>query len=135
MAGDVPVVRSIVAVGAGFFAVPVLSAAADMVFAQASPEAFDASGHARHVSALFIKMTYETVFALFAGYVTARIAIRRPLAHALGMGALVLAGRSLIAIATWDVSPPWFHAGVLALIIPAALLGAKISEMRARALQ
>jgi len=125
--GDVPIVRSIVAVGAGFFAVTVLSAAADVAFTQMAPNAFDASGLARADSALFVKLAYETVFALIAGYVTARIAIRRPFLHAGAMAALALAGRALVAVGEWDVRPGWFIAGILLLIFPAALLGAKLS--------
>jgi hypothetical protein len=135
MSNDVPVVRSVVAVAAGFFAVMVLGAAADVVLAQASPGAFDAEGHVRAESTLFIKLAYETAFALLAGYISARIAIRRPFTHALVMGAIVLAGRALIAAAAWDVSPAWFNLGVLLLIIPAALLGAKLSQLRAQTIQ
>ena len=118
--GDVPIVRSIVAVGAGFFTVMVLSAAADMLFTG---------------SALIVRLAYETAFALFAGYITARItATQRPLFHVLVMAGMVLAGRALISIAAWDVTPTWFNLGVLVLIFPAALLGAKLSELRAKSL-
>ena len=132
MAHDVPVVRSVVSVAAGFFAVMVLGAAADIVLSQVSTNAFDAHGHARAESTLFIKLGYETLFALLAGYITARIAVRKPFTHVLVMSAIVLAGRAFIAVATWDVVPLWFNLGVLVLIIPAALLGAKVSELRTR---
>jgi hypothetical protein len=132
MPNDVPVVRSVVSVAAGFFAVMVLGAAADMVLSQVSSNAFDAQGHARAESTLFVKLAYETLFALIAGYVTARIAVRKPYTHVLVMAAIVLAGRAFIAALTWDVAPLWFNVGVLVLIIPAALLGAKLSELRAR---
>lgn len=132
MSHDVPVVRSIVSVAAGFFTVMVLGAAADVVLTQALPNAFDAQGHARAESTLFIKLAYETLFALLAGYITARIAIRKPFTHVLVMAAIVLAGRALIAVASWDVVPLWFNLGVLVLIVPAALLGAKLSELRGR---
>ena len=110
----------------------VLGAAADMVLNQMVPNAFDAQGHARAESTLFIKLAYETLFALLAGYITARIAVRKPFNHVLIMAAIVLAGRAFISIATWDVVPLWFNLGVLVLIIPAALLGAKLSELRNR---
>ena len=132
MAHDVPVVRSVVSVAAGFFAVMVLGAAADVVLSQISPNALDAQGHARTESTLFIKLAYETLFALLAGYITARIAVRKPFTHVLVMSAIVLAGRAFIAVATWNVVPLWFNLGVLVLIIPAALLGAKLSELRSR---
>src|SRR5512139_3118936 len=117
MSHDVPVVRSIVSYAAGFFTVMVLGAAADLALGPVS---------------LLVKLAYETVFALLAGYISARIAVRKPFAHVLVMAAIVLAGRALIAAATWDVVPLWFNLGVLVLIIPAALLGAKLSELRSR---
>ena len=129
---DVPVVRSVVSVAAGFFTVMVLGAAADVVLAQAAPNAFDAQGHARAESTLFIKLAYETLFALLAGYITARIAVRKPFVHVLVMAIIVLAGRGLIALAAWEVVPMWFNLGVLVLIVPAALAGAKLSELRTR---
>jgi hypothetical protein len=129
---DVPVVRSIVAVAAGFFTVMVLGAAADVVLANAVPNAFDAQGHARAESTLLIKLAYETMFALLAGYITARIAVRKPFVHVLIMAIIVLVGRALIALAAWDVLPKWFNLGVLVLLIPAALAGAKLSELRNR---
>ncbi len=106
--GEVPVVRSIVAVGAGFFTVMVLGAA-DITLSQMSPMFDPAAGHARSDSALFIKLAYETAFAVLAGYITARIAATNdPLSRA-RMAGLVLIGRSLISIAAWDVTPPWFN--------------------------
>jgi hypothetical protein len=117
MSDDVPVVRSVVSVAAGFFTVMVLGAAADLVLGPVS---------------LIVKLAYETVFALLAGYVTARIAVRKPFTHVLVMAAIVLAGRALIAKAAWDVVPLWFNLGVLVLIIPGALIGAKLSELRNR---
>lgn len=132
MPGEVPVVRSVIAVLAGFFASMVMSLGADLAFRRMSPESFDAEGQAANEGTLFVIMGYETLFAAVAGYVTARLAIRRPLAHALIMGAVVLAGRLFTAILAWSSVPAWFHVGVLVLIVPAALLGAKLGELRAR---
>ena len=135
MSGEVPVVRSIVAVAAGFFASTVMSLGGDIAFRRMSPEAFDSEGHARTDGALFTMMGYEALFVFIAGYVTARLAIRRPLAHALVMGAIVLLARASTVFLTWDAAPPWFQLGVLLLIVPIALLGAKACELRARALR
>jgi hypothetical protein len=110
----------------------VLGAAADLVLGRVLPNAFAAQGGAPAENALFIKLAYETLFALVAGYVTARIAVRKPFTHVLVMAAIVLVGRAFIAVATWDVVPLWFNLGVLVLIIPAALLGARLSELRSR---
>lgn len=117
MAHDVPVVRSIVAVMAGFFTVMVLGAAADVVLANGS---------------LYVKLGYETAFTVLAGYITARIAARKPITHVVVMAGIVLVGRTLIALATWDVLPMWFNVGVLVLILPAATAGAMLSAVRSR---
>jgi hypothetical protein len=132
MANDVPVVRSIVAVAAGFFASNVMSLGGDLLFRRMSPDAFDDKGLARSDGTLFTIMSYEALFVLIAGYVTARIAVRRPMTHALVMAGLVLLGRVPTAVVAWSLAPPWFHIGVMLLIIPAALLGVKLSELRGR---
>jgi hypothetical protein len=132
---DVPVVRSVVAVLAGFFASTVMSLAADILFRRMSPASFNAEGQPVGDGALFTMMGYEALFAIVAGYTTARIAIRRPFVHAILMGGLVLLGRTPTAFVAWDTAPPWFHLGVLLLIIPAALLGAKVCALRATAIK
>ena len=129
MSGEVPVVRSIVAVAAGFFASTVMSLGGDLAFRRTSPDAFDANGHARADSTLFIMMGYEALFVLIAGYVTARLAIRRVYAHAVAMAGVVLLMRASTVFLTWDAAPPWFHLGVLLLIVPLALLGPKLKEL------
>ena len=131
MPGEVPVVRSIVAVAAGFFASTVMSLGADLAFRRMSPASFDAEGQPTGEGTLFGIMAYEVLFAAVAGYVTARLAIRKPLAHALIMGIVVLVGRVPTAILAWNSAPVWFHLGVLLMIVPAALLGAKVGAMRA----
>jgi hypothetical protein len=120
---------------AGFFASTVMSLAADILFRRLSPASFNAEGQAIGDGALFAMMGYEALFAAIAGYTTARIAIRRPFAHAVIMGALVLLGRVPTAFVTWDTAPPWFHLGVFFLVIPTALLGAKVCALRATAIK
>jgi hypothetical protein len=132
MASEVPVVRSIVAVAAGFFASNVMSAGADLAFRRLSPDSFHADKSPAGDGTLFVMMGYEVLFAAVAGYVTARLAIRKPLVHALVMALIVLVGRGFTATLSWNTVPAWFHLGVLALIVPAALLGAKIGDLRAR---
>lgn len=132
---DVPVVRSIVAVLAGFFASTVMSLAADILFRRMSPASFSADGQAIGDGPLFTIMGYEALFAAIAGYTAARIAIRRPFVHAAVMGGVVLLGRAPTAVLAWDTAPLWFHVGVLLLIVPAALLGAKLCTLRASAVK
>ena len=132
MSNDVPVVRSVVSVAAGFFAFMVLGAAADMVLSSTSPGNLEAVRHSNDTSALLVQLAYETAFALVSGYITARIAVRKPFLHVLVMSAIIFAGRAFIAALAWNATPAWLNVGVLVLLVPAALLGAKLSEWRNR---
>jgi hypothetical protein len=130
MPGEVPAVRSIVAIAAGFFATTVMSLGGDLAFRRLSPGSFDAQGHPSSDGTLFVTLGYEALFVLVAGYVTARLAIRRIYAHALGMAAIVLLARAFTVLITWGTAPLWFQLGVLVLIVPMAMLGAKLGELR-----
>ena len=97
MSNDVPVVRSVVSVAAGFFAFMVLGVVADMVLSSTPPGNFEAIRHSNDTCDLLIQLGYETAFALVSGYITARIAVRKPFLHVLVMSAMIFAGRAFIA--------------------------------------
>jgi hypothetical protein len=111
-------VRSVVAVGAGFFAIQVLGLGADIVIGSKVP--------------LTVRLGYIAAFELLAGYITARLAVRRPLTHALVLSLIMLATSGAIAVMTWDAALAWYHVVTLVLIVPVILLGGKLGEMQVR---
>jgi hypothetical protein len=111
-------VRSVVAVGAGFFAIQVLGLGADIAIGSKVP--------------LTVRLAYIAAFELFAGYVTARLAIRKPLTHAFVLSLIMLVTSGAIAVMTWDAALAWYHIITLVLIVPVILLGGKLGEMQVR---
>jgi hypothetical protein len=111
-------VRSVVAVGAGFFAIQVLGLGADIAIGSKVP--------------LTARLVYIAAFELLAGYLTARLAIRKPLTHALVLALIMLVTSGAIAIMTWDAALAWYHIVTLVLIVPVILLGGKLGEMQVR---
>jgi hypothetical protein len=126
-------VRSLVAVGAGFFAIQMLSLGGDSVFRALAPHGFDAQGHALESSTFLISLIYVAVFECIGGYVTARLAIVKPLNHALWLGIFILALNLVYVVLTWGEAPAWYQIASVLIILPMTLLGGKIRELQARA--
>ncbi|HEX8271287.1 MAG TPA: hypothetical protein VF615_01475 [Longimicrobiaceae bacterium] len=121
--------RSIAAVLVGFVLIAALSFGADAVLRQAMPDMFDASGRVEGTALLLLIMGYVGLFAVTGCYLTARFAPRRPMLHALVLGALGLAFNVAGSVAMWDTAPAWYHAASLALVMPYAWLGGRLREV------
>jgi hypothetical protein len=122
--------RSIAAVLFGFVLIGALSVGADVVLRQAMPTAFDAAGRVDSVPVLLLMMGYVGLFAVTGCYLTARLAPRRPMLHALVLGALGLAFTAYNTLAVfWDTAPAWYHVASLALVMPYAWLGGRLREI------
>lgn len=111
-------VRSVVAVGAGFFAIQVLSLGADIVLGE-------------KVS-LEARIAYMAVLECLGGYITGWLAIRKPVKHAFVLALIVLALSGAIAVMTWDAALSHYHIITLALVIPMVVLGGKLRELQVR---
>lgn len=121
--------RSIAAVLAGFVLIAALSLGADAVLKQAIPTAFDAAGRTDSVPVLLLVMGYVGLFAVSGCYLTARLAPRRPMLHALVLGTLGLAFNVAGTAAMWDTAPAWFHVASLLLVMPYAWVGGRLREV------
>jgi peptidoglycan/LPS O-acetylase OafA/YrhL len=119
-----------VAVAAGFFTTAVLSLGGDLAFRAMSPAAFAANGQARDIGVLIFVLAYTAAFGIAGGYVAARFADRRPVAHALALGIVALIISTVITIFAWSTRPAWYHIMALLLVLPAALLGGKLRELQ-----
>jgi hypothetical protein len=123
-------VRSIVAIGAGFFAIQMLSLGGDAVFRALAPQGFDAQGHALGSRTFLISLIYVAAFECIGGYITARLAIVEPLKHALWLGLFILALNLVYVVLTWGGAPVWYQIASLLVIVPMTLLGGKFREGR-----
>ena len=115
-------VRSFLAVGAGFFAIQMLGWGADAAF----------HGRTLDDKSLLIRLAYTAALEALGGYITARLAIRRPTLHAVILGALMIAATLPVTVLTWSSTPAWYSVWALLLILPMTIFGSHIHEMVSR---
>ena len=120
--------RSILAVLAGFVVTAALSFGADWALHTAVPQAFDPAGLTRDSAMLVTVLGYLVLFSVVGGFVTARLAPRQPLRHALILGVIALVLTLVPTVLFWHATPTWYHFGVLAAILPATWLGGHLRE-------
>ena len=123
-----PIVRSILAVVAGFVLIVVLSFGADFVLRTAAPQAFGPAGNTHDPAMLVAVMGYVLLFVVLGSFVTGWLAPARPLRHALILGVLGLLLTLIPTVMFWRDTPAWYHFGVLVAILPAAWLGGTVRE-------
>ncbi len=117
------ILRSVLAIVAGFVAIAVLALGADAVMLRALPQLFGPEGRSEHTGLLLAMIVYSAGFAAAGAWLTARLAPNRPLRHALILGALGLVLAVPVTIRHWHTAPAWFHVATLALTMPAAWIG------------
>jgi len=126
--------RSIGAVLAGVLVVIVLSLGTDVVLHATGiyPPWFQPMADGLWVLAL----AYRIVYGIVGGYLAARLAPNRPMAHALMLGAVGLVLSIVGVAANWnkgpEYGPRWFSLALIATALPCAWIGGVIG-LRARA--
>ena len=113
---------------AGVIAVIVLSLGTDVVLHAAGiyPPWFQPMAGGLWVLAL----TYRIVYGIAGGYIAARLASNRPMAHAVALGFVGLALSIAGVAANWnkgpEYGPRWFSLGLIATALPCAWIGGLI---------
>ncbi|HEX7286825.1 MAG TPA: hypothetical protein VF532_11630 [Candidatus Angelobacter sp.] len=74
---------------------------------------------------LVLATVYRAIYSVIAGYITARLAPNRPIAHALIGGAVAVVVSIAGAVATWNLGlgPHWYPVALVVLAMPTAWLG------------
>lgn len=124
------ILRSILAIVAGFIAIAVFALGADAVVRRGLPQFFGPGGRSDHTGMLLVMAAYSAGFAAGGAWLTARLAPGRPLRHALILGGLGLVLAVPVTIQHWGTAPAWFHVTTLALTMPAAWAGGVLVERR-----
>ena len=135
---DVPVTsptwwRSVGAVFAGLIANAVLSSATDLLLVAVDvfpplaqfgrPESFSDP-------LLLLALLYRTFYGVLGCYLTARLAVRRPMAHSMSLGGIGFVIGVVGAVATWDTWTSWYSLAIIAVTLPSAWLGAQLLQLR-----
>jgi hypothetical protein len=122
------ILRSIAAVFAGVVAVFILSLGTDVVMHATGifPPWFQPMAGALFMLAL----AYRIVYGIAGGYVAARLAPNRPMAHAIALGVVGLLLSSAGAAGTWnkgpEFGPKWYPLALVVTALPCAWLGGKL---------
>lgn len=74
---------------------------------------------------ILLALVYRCIYTVAGGYITAALAPRRPVYHAIILGCIGTALGILGAIAMWSQAPPWFMIGIITTALPCTWLGGK----------
>jgi hypothetical protein len=119
--------RSAVAVLAGLILNVILSSATDLLLVAASVfPPLREFGHP--ASLLLLALLYRTAYGVLGCYVTARLAPRRPMAHALTLASIGFVIGVVGAVATWETWTSWYSLAIIAVTLPSGWLGARLSK-------
>ena len=121
--------RSALAVLAGFAVIFVLSLATDQLFH--ALDVYPPWGlPMRDTDDNLLALSYRLVYDTFGCYLAARLAPRKPMRHALILGAigLVLSTLGGVAAVMQDIGPAWFPILLALSSLPSAWLGGWFAE-------
>jgi hypothetical protein len=80
----------------------------------------------------WLALAYRVVYSVAGGYLTARLAPARPLAHALALGVVGLVLSIAGVAANWNAGPEfgpkWYGIALVVTALPTAWLGGKLRE-------
>lgn len=137
--GSIPaVVRSILAVVAGIAALTAISFAIESVanplLLRMFPEALPNAAAIRHNQwAILFMIAYSSVCMVGGGYLTARLAPRLPLRHAVLMGAIQVGLNFMAMLDFRELAPLWVWIVGMVLAVPAAWAGGRLRVRHAGA--
>ena len=124
------ILTSIGAVAAGFFACALLSIGTDIVLHSA--KVFPPWGQPMSDALFVLATVYRTIYTVLGGYITARLAPYRPMAHVWTLGIIGLLAAIAGALATWDkgpeFGPKWYPLALVVLAIPSVWVGGKLAR-------
>jgi hypothetical protein len=127
------VLRRIGAVLAGFFATFILSVATDL--ALHATGIFPPWGQPMSNALFALATTYRTIYTVAAGYITARLAPDRPMAHVWALGIIGLVAALVGTVATWNAGPEfgpkWYPLALVVLALPSVWTGGKFAQLTA----
>jgi hypothetical protein len=117
-----PILHSIGAVIAGYVVSAVLTAATIGLLVVIFPASYSAA----NLGWVVLNVVYGCVFAVAGGYVTAWLAPRRPVQHALALGLIMAALSALMAVAiatmpagpAYEAQPAWYYPVLAITVLP-----------------
>lgn len=121
--------RSAAALLAGFFTVVVLSLGTDQVLH--AIDVYPPWGQPMYDTGLnLLALGYRVAYTIAGGYLTARLAPREPMRHALILGGvgLVLASAGALAASGRNLGPSWYPIALALTALPCAWIGGLVQR-------
>lgn len=115
--------RSILAVFAGMVLWAVLWLGSNAGIQAIAPESYDPEGMTASAGILALILFLSVFYSIVAGYLTATIARRKPIAHTVWLGVIQLAIGIFMQAQVWSQMPLWYHLPFLVLLIPGNVIG------------
>ncbi len=115
--------RSFIAVLAGVLIWTVFWLAGIAAIGAMFPQHIQAGEPLTHNGILLLILVFSVVLSVLAGYITGRMAGRRPVLYAFWLGLVQLGLGIYFQSLAWELMPLWYHASFLALLIPGNLAG------------
>ncbi len=122
--------RLILAVVAGFVFWTVLFLGNNALISTAFPQYFNTDGSTDSNGMLGLILVLSVVFSILSGWLAGRIAQARAANVGTVLGLVLLAVGIFVQLQYWDLMPLWYHLGFLILLLPATVLGARLSRPR-----
>ena len=121
-------IKSIAAVVAGFVFIVITHTGTDAILENAGvlPKGHLFVG----TGLILVVLGYRAVFSLLGCYLTARLAPRNPMKHALILGAIGVVLSSIGAVVGADLGPAWYGWTLAVISLPIAWLGGRWYEVR-----
>jgi len=118
--------QSVWALFAGFLFVVILSLVTDALFHKLG--VFPPLGEYTPDKPLLLATAYRVIFGVIGSYITARLAPRNPMRHALIGGCIGFALGAVGAAVTWsrNLGPHWYSVALIVFALPQSWLGAKL---------
>ena len=127
------ILRSVGAVLAGFFATFIFSVATDVLLHATG--VFPAWGQPMSTALFALATAYRTIYTVAGGYITARLARDRPMAHVWALGIIGLFAAVAGTVATWNAGPEfgpkWYPLALVALALPSVRAGGRFARRTA----
>ncbi len=124
-------VKSILAVVAGFVAWTVVFLGGGMGVASANAAKLDPEGFTDDPTTLLMYLVVSMLASVAAGFTTAKIAESMKMRHAQILGGILLVVGLIVQLGEWDRIPVWYNVLFLLLLIPITLMGARLANKSA----
>jgi hypothetical protein len=123
--------KSVGIVALGFLIIAILSTVTDSIL---EANGVIPKGTLKNSSGLMLGgiIAYRAVYSLIGCYVTARLAPKAPMKHALALGVVGIVLTTLGSVAMSDKAPIWYDIVLVVMTLPIAWFAGRLGQMSAK---